>query len=122
MSSLDVAVIHHTASTNSYSEGTAAAQIRSVYAYHTASLGWNDIGYNFLVDRYGRIYEGRAGGVDRAVQGAHAGGFNNGTVGHLGAGQLPGDGGPGGPDRGRLAARRLEAARCTAATRRPRRS
>ena len=80
-SSVDVAVIHHTASTNAYSDTDAAAQIRSIYAYHTASLGWNDIGYNFLVDRFGRIYEGRAGGVERAVTGAHTGGFNARTVG-----------------------------------------
>ena len=81
MSGASVGVVHHTASTNSYSAETAANQVRSIYAYHTRSLGWSDIGYNFLVDRYGRIYEGRAGGVDRAVQGAHTGGFNNGTFG-----------------------------------------
>jgi flagellar hook assembly protein FlgD len=45
------------------------------------SNGWDDIGYNFLVDKYGQVFEGRAGGVTRNVVGAHAGGFNTGSVG-----------------------------------------
>jgi putative cell wall-binding protein len=74
-------VLHHTAGTNTYSNAEAAGVVRGIYRYHTQSLGWSDIGYNFLVDRYGRIYEGRAGGIDRPVIGAHAGGFNTGSVG-----------------------------------------
>jgi hypothetical protein len=74
--SIKVGVVHHTATTNSYSASTASAQIRSIYAYHTRSLGWSDIAYNFLVDRDGRVYEGRYGGVDRAVLSAATGGFN----------------------------------------------
>ncbi len=80
-STLKVAYVHHTASTNDYTAEQAAAQVRGFYAYHTSSLGWSDIGYNFLVDKFGRIYEGRYGGVERAVIGAHAGGFNTSTVG-----------------------------------------
>jgi uncharacterized protein with LGFP repeats len=80
-STVKVAFVHHTASTNSYTAEEAAAQVRSFYAYHTKSLGWSDIGYNFLVDRFGRVYEGRYGGVDRPVIGAHAGGFNSATLG-----------------------------------------
>ena len=51
--------------------------IRGIYAYHTQSKGWSDIGYNFLVDRFGRIWEGRYGGVDRPVVGAHTLGYND---------------------------------------------
>ena len=53
------------------------AILRSIYAYHTQSRGWSDIGYNFLVDRFGRIWEGRYGGVDRPVVGAHTLGYND---------------------------------------------
>ena len=74
-------MLHHTAGSNSYSAAGAAAEIRADYAYHTQSLGWCDLGYNFVVDRYGRIYEGRAGGVDQLVQGAHAIGVNGETFG-----------------------------------------
>ena len=74
-------VVHHTASSNDYTAATAAAQIRGIYAYDTKGLGWSDIAYNFLVDKYGRIYEGRAGSITRAVRGAHAMGFNTDTMG-----------------------------------------
>ena len=78
---IKAAVLHHTVSSNTYTAASAAAEIRSDYAYHTVSLGWCDLGYNFVVDRFGQIYEGRAGGVDRLVQGAHAIGFNGETFG-----------------------------------------
>ncbi len=74
-------IVHHTAGTNRYSEDQAAVLVRAVYAYHTQGHGWSDIGYNFLVDKFGRIYEGRAGGMDLPVRGAHAGGYNVDTVG-----------------------------------------
>lgn len=73
--------VHHTDTSNSYSAAQAPAMIRGVYAYHVLSRGWSDIGYNFLVDRYGRIWEGRYGGASRPVIGAHTGGFNTGTFG-----------------------------------------
>ncbi|MGL5852007.1 MAG: N-acetylmuramoyl-L-alanine amidase, partial [Phycicoccus sp.] len=73
--------LHHTAGSNSYSSSESAAIVRGIYAYHTNGQGWCDVGYNVLVDRYGRIYEGRAGGLDRPVIGAHAGGFNTDTFG-----------------------------------------
>ncbi len=73
--------VNHTAGSNSYTPAEAAAQVRAIYAYHTKTLGWSDIGYNFLVDQFGRIYEGRAGSITQAVQGAHASGFNTDTMG-----------------------------------------
>lgn len=74
-------VLHHTVSSNTYSRDEAKAVVRGIYHYHTRTLGWSDIGYHFLVDRFGRVYVGRAGGADRAVLGAHAGGFNTDTFG-----------------------------------------
>ena len=74
-------VLHHTAGSNTYSQAQAVSELRGVYAYHTTSLGWSDIGYNLVVDRYGTIYEGRRGSITSAPQGAHAGGFNRDTYG-----------------------------------------
>ena len=76
-----LAIVHHTAGSNSYTAGQSAAIVRSIYVYHVQGNGWNDIGYNFLVDKYGQIFEGRYGGMTRAVIGAHAMGFNVGSAG-----------------------------------------
>ncbi len=73
--------VHHTASGNDYSRRDVPALIRSFYRYHTRSLGWSDIGYNFLVDRFGRTWVGRAGGPSRPIRGAHTLGFNHTSVG-----------------------------------------
>jgi peptidoglycan hydrolase-like protein with peptidoglycan-binding domain len=69
--------VHHTDSANSYAASSVPAMIRGMYAYHVQSLGWNDIGYNFLVDRFGRTWEGRYGGVTRAVVGAQTANYNS---------------------------------------------
>jgi hypothetical protein len=74
-------VVHHTASTNSYTRATAAAQVRAIFSYHARSLDWGDIGYHYLVDKYGTIYEGRKGGMGSTVVGGHTYGFNHGSVG-----------------------------------------
>ncbi|MEU3513689.1 peptidoglycan recognition protein [Streptomyces sp. NPDC006654] len=73
--------VHHTDSPNGYSCAQAPEIIRRLYTGQTGDRDWDDIGYNFLVDRCGTIYEGRAGGVDRAVTGAHTQGFNHRTAG-----------------------------------------
>lgn len=75
------AVVHHTAGSNNYSPEDSADIIRAIYAYHTRTLGWCDIGYNALVDKYGQVFEGRAGGVSKGIMGSHAGGFNSNTWG-----------------------------------------
>ncbi|KQY47482.1 hypothetical protein ASD18_09200 [Cellulomonas sp. Root137] len=81
-STLVAAVVHHTAGPNSYgSVAEAMAQIRNDQRYHQQARGWCDIGYNFLVDKWGNIYEGRAESSFKAVIGVHAGGFNTRTVG-----------------------------------------
>lgn len=69
--------VHHTVNANDYSRAEVPALLRGIYAYHTQSRGWSDIGYNFLVDRFGRIWEGRYGGVDRPVVGAHTLNYND---------------------------------------------
>ncbi|WP_376733907.1 peptidoglycan recognition protein family protein [Streptomyces broussonetiae] len=73
--------VHHTDSPNAYDCAHTPRIIRALYAGQTGARDWDDIGYNFLVDRCGTIYEGRAGGVERAVTGAHTQGFNHRTAG-----------------------------------------
>jgi len=75
------AVIHHTVNSNTYLPSDSAALVRGIYQFHVFSNGWCDIGYNFLVDRYGQIFEGRFGGMNKAVIGGHTGGFNSGSTG-----------------------------------------
>ena len=75
--SISAGFVHHTVTSNGYSREDVPGIMRSIYAYHTQSRGWSDIGYNFLVDRFGRIWEGRYGGVDRPVVGAHTLGYND---------------------------------------------
>lgn len=73
--------VHHTANANDYSSDQVPSLIRGIYRYHTHYLGWSDIAYNFLVDRFGGIWEGRAGGPELLVRGAHTRGFNSSSTG-----------------------------------------
>jgi len=85
-------IVHHTATQNN--DPDPAATIRSIYQYHAVTQGWGDIGYNFVIDESGRIYEGRYSrpyapgesptGEDSSGNGvtaAHTQGYNSGTVG-----------------------------------------
>lgn len=73
--------VHHTGHPNDYDCADVPAMLRALEADHVRGQGWDDIGYNFVVDRCGTVYEGRAGGVERPVHGAHTKGFNRNTVG-----------------------------------------
>ncbi|MEV5597238.1 N-acetylmuramoyl-L-alanine amidase [Streptomyces sp. NPDC052496] len=75
------AFVHHSATGNNYSCRQAPAVLRGIYRFHVKSSGWRDMGYNFLIDKCGTVYEGRAGGVAKPVMGAHTRGFNQNSMG-----------------------------------------
>ena len=74
-------VIHHTAGSNSYSEADVPGIISAICTFHVTGRGWDDIGYNFLVDKYGNVWEGRTSSKTSPVQGAHTAGYNSQTQG-----------------------------------------
>lgn len=81
----DHVIVHHTAGTNNYTASQSASIVRGTYYYHAVTLGWGDIGYNFLVDKYGQVFEGRDGSTTapagKMVVGGHAYGANTGSMG-----------------------------------------
>lgn len=81
VSSIRQVHVHHTDNANNYTWDEVPAMLRSIYRYHTQTLGWADIAYNFLVDKFGRIWVGRAGSVGNMARGAHTLGFNDTSVG-----------------------------------------
>jgi hypothetical protein len=91
---LQTAIVHHTAGAAGSSPAQSAAIVRAIQTYHVRGNGWDDIGYNFLVDRFGQVFEGRYGGIERNVIGAHAQGFNTGSVGIAVLGSYGGSGPP----------------------------
>ena len=91
---MQLAFVHHTVSANTYAPEDSARIVLAIAKYHRDTNGWKDIGYNFLVDRYGQVFEGREGGIDQAVVGAQAGGWNSqstgiATIGDFDAASLP---------------------------------
>jgi hypothetical protein len=89
--------VHHTVTANDYAPGDSAGIVLGIAHYHRDHNGWNDIGYNFLADKYGQLFEGRAGGEELAVIGAQAQGYNSHStgiscLGDYTSGQLPVDG------------------------------
>ncbi|MDR1118700.1 MAG: FG-GAP-like repeat-containing protein [Bifidobacteriaceae bacterium] len=75
------AIIHHQVGPNSYTQAQVPGMLRGIQNWHLDGNGWDDIGYNFLVDKYGGLWEGREGGITRNVVGAHATNFNTGSAG-----------------------------------------
>src|SRR5207247_7641700 len=73
---LRLAIVHHTAGSNSYRPSQSAAIVRAIELYHVLGNGWHDIGYNFLVDKYGQIFEVRSGGIHTNVSIARAQGLH----------------------------------------------
>lgn len=73
---VELAFVHHTENPNGYGVAQVPSMLRAIFVFHRDVNGWNDIGYNFVVDLFGRVFEARAGGIDEPVVGAHAGGYN----------------------------------------------
>jgi hypothetical protein len=78
---VQMAFVHHTVTANDYTADQSGSIVLAIAKYHRDTNGWNDIGYNFLVDRYGQVFEGRAGGADQPVVGAQAQGYNDQSTG-----------------------------------------
>ncbi len=91
---LDRAAIHHTVSSNSYPPSAVDDLLIGIYYGHTQVNGWCDIGYNFVIDRFGTIWEGRTQSIEKPIQGGHTSGINPGSVGIA----LLGSHQPGGPN------------------------
>lgn len=86
---LDATVVHHTAGTNTYAASQSAGIVKGIYVYHAVTRAWGDIGYNFLVDKYGQIFEGRKYSIQSQpgtptgymIEAGHALSYNKGSLG-----------------------------------------
>jgi hypothetical protein len=82
---LRAAVVHHTAGTNSYTATQSPQIVRDIYYLHAVTNGWGDVGYNFLVDKFGTVFEGRYGSIGSPAGlmrvGSHAQGYNTYSMG-----------------------------------------
>ena len=68
-------LVHHTASANDYGPDQVVRKLRGWFSYHTSpDKGWPDLAYNFMVDRFGGVWEGRTGSLDGPVQASATGG------------------------------------------------
>ncbi|NNF55495.1 MAG: DUF4214 domain-containing protein [Acidimicrobiales bacterium] len=77
--SLRAMVVHHTVTTNNYSQAEVPKLLQGIHRFHTGTRGWCDVAYNFLVDKFGTLWEGRSGGIASPVIGGHSRGFNDNT-------------------------------------------
>lgn len=75
MKNVRVVFVHHTSQPNDYDCDEVPRLLQQLESEHV-ERGWDDLGYNFVVDHCGTVYEGRAGALDRSVEGAHTKGFN----------------------------------------------
>ncbi|MFC8130059.1 FG-GAP-like repeat-containing protein [Streptomyces sp. NPDC057302] len=94
ISKVKAVFVHHTVGTNDYSCAQSASLVRGIMTYHVETEGWNDLGYNFLVDKCGQVFEGRGGGTDLPVRGAHTYGFNGESAGIAVLGDFEGNESP----------------------------
>jgi len=79
--SLKFAVVHHTVNANDYTRAQVAGIIAGIYRFHTDGMGWCDIAYNFIIDRFGRVWQARSGDIGLPIIGGHSKGFNTDSVG-----------------------------------------
>ena len=67
-------LVHHSAGPNDYAAEDVTGTLRGIYGFHTGGRGWPDVAYNFFVDRFGGVWEGRTGSIDAPVRGDATGG------------------------------------------------
>jgi len=74
-------VIHHTVNTNNYTPDDVPRMLWLIQSYHMDTRGWDDIGYNFVLDKFGRVWHARQGDIYEPISGAHTSGLNTESMG-----------------------------------------